>query len=727
MRSSYKPFLISEFKTGLYNYLQPWIRPNEAFDPLENACIYRGCLNKRKGYSLLGEMAYRDNGISIETGDGGTSYSGTLSVTPIVPGSLYVTDGVESFQDNGDGTLTGSNGGSGTINYSTGEWALLFSATVTLGVVIRAGYTYYPRTASTVLDEPIMAIKTFIDESNDSKKLVVCNTKRAAVYNANTNSFDPLYEVSQIIWTGDGTNTSFTSTSGWINLAPYSISVTDGTSTIVDDGVGGLSASGNFDSGGTVDYISGVITLNFTAAPATTVNITLICDLSGDYFSGDFSNFFNATNWKPTTTATAYLYLTNTVDRVTLFDGSNLSRPAFPITQANKISYTNDIATCLDVSVYKNRLLLVRPKMVGNSFPDGQSIRWSALFNPTNTVADVTGNGGELSAPTSDWIQSDKFLRDTLICNFQNTAWSFKYTGSDFSPFRFDKLNSSKSCNAPYASIEYDERITAAGNKGLIACDGVNVQRYDIPIIDQFLDINQDWFELCFAEKLDTINQTWMLYPSNSSDTDRSDKALVYNFLENTWSIYDIPLSCLGLFYASSDACFNDFAVGGKYYNPETGSTWESSDFPWNEYAYQSLSPVMLGGTHDGRVVTLDTNTTDIDQPITATVLSTRWNPFVGLGSRTTFGYIDIYYEINRDCTFQIDFFVGNSSAVAAIRTLTLDGGTNDDFSWKRIYVNLTGEFIRMKMTTSSKADFKITGMILWAEPSGRLTPGATV
>jgi len=79
---------------------------------------------------------------SIGTGDGtATDFSGTLSYTPIVPGSVTVTDGNETFTDNGDGTLTGSAGGSGTINYYTGAISVSFASAPSSGADISVSYT----------------------------------------------------------------------------------------------------------------------------------------------------------------------------------------------------------------------------------------------------------------------------------------------------------------------------------------------------------------------------------------------------------------------------------------------------------------------------------------------------------------------------------------------------------------------------------------------------------
>lgn len=61
---------------------------------------------------------------------GSTLYSGTLAT---VSGKktcfgVVITDGVETFQDDKNGTLIGSAGGTGTINYATGAYSVTFNA-----------------------------------------------------------------------------------------------------------------------------------------------------------------------------------------------------------------------------------------------------------------------------------------------------------------------------------------------------------------------------------------------------------------------------------------------------------------------------------------------------------------------------------------------------------------------------------------------------------------------
>lgn len=55
------------------------------------------------------------------------------------PGSVSVTDGTETFSDDGEGVLTGDAGGSGTVDYDTGSGSVTFNtapATATDNVTI---------------------------------------------------------------------------------------------------------------------------------------------------------------------------------------------------------------------------------------------------------------------------------------------------------------------------------------------------------------------------------------------------------------------------------------------------------------------------------------------------------------------------------------------------------------------------------------------------------------
>lgn len=79
-----------------------------------------------------------------------TSFSGTLVNTPIEKNSLSVDYIISAVPytgiDDGNGNITGTNIVSGTINYLTGVWSIIFSIPVDNGTNITSDYTYYTHT-----------------------------------------------------------------------------------------------------------------------------------------------------------------------------------------------------------------------------------------------------------------------------------------------------------------------------------------------------------------------------------------------------------------------------------------------------------------------------------------------------------------------------------------------------------------------------------------------------
>lgn len=84
---------------------------------------------------------YQENWLQISsstpwTGDGSTTaFSTTISLTSsrIYHGSVIINDDVETFTDDGSGVLTGSDGGTGTIDYTSGAVSVTFNTAPTSG------------------------------------------------------------------------------------------------------------------------------------------------------------------------------------------------------------------------------------------------------------------------------------------------------------------------------------------------------------------------------------------------------------------------------------------------------------------------------------------------------------------------------------------------------------------------------------------------------------------
>jgi len=87
---------------------------------------------------------------TIGTGDGATvAFSGTASQFPVLPGTAVVTDGTEVFEDTSTSystsnvVLTGSLGGSGTLNMSTGVVNVTFATAPADGDSVQYSYIQF--------------------------------------------------------------------------------------------------------------------------------------------------------------------------------------------------------------------------------------------------------------------------------------------------------------------------------------------------------------------------------------------------------------------------------------------------------------------------------------------------------------------------------------------------------------------------------------------------------
>jgi hypothetical protein len=99
----------------------------------------------------IADAKYTDvSGENIGTGNGvAVTFTDTLAEITGVRDCFAVsaTDGTETFTDNGSGILTGSAGGTGTINYATGAISVTFAAAPANLQAITASYTWEDETA----------------------------------------------------------------------------------------------------------------------------------------------------------------------------------------------------------------------------------------------------------------------------------------------------------------------------------------------------------------------------------------------------------------------------------------------------------------------------------------------------------------------------------------------------------------------------------------------------
>lgn len=153
--SSFHQVLIGGYPSGgLMTDRKPLMLPDQAFSNLQNAYVWRNRVKKRLGTLGLGQLRRIFTATSI--GNSPALATWTISslyalVSPaiteiyaqIVPGSVILTDGVDTFIDQGNGFLRRQDGNlTSTINYVTS--AIVLHRTVATIRAFTATFNYYP-------------------------------------------------------------------------------------------------------------------------------------------------------------------------------------------------------------------------------------------------------------------------------------------------------------------------------------------------------------------------------------------------------------------------------------------------------------------------------------------------------------------------------------------------------------------------------------------------------
>jgi hypothetical protein len=445
---------------------------------------------------------------------------------------------------------------------------------------------------------------------------------------------------SEAYGTGDGTVGPYTHTAANIPLSRGSITITAAAQTAVDDGNGNFVTSPAGGTG-TVDYTSGAMSVTFNSVVAGAQAITVdydyypglpvmmvanfytatnsrqlivadtmyvnrynpstnrLEDISGATpYTGNNSNFFSSVNY-PDASNNPRLIFDNNKDPIQVYDGSTITDYGFTLT---------GVTTLVAMLLFqmKDRLLLLRTIEDGTVY--GRRIRISGTGVNCDVFDSTATGAGVIDIPDASWIFAAAFNRDDLVIFTEQSTWILQYTGNDTVPFTLNRLDSSRGSAAPYSGITYLNRTTTASPRGLILTDGYRVQRIDDKIPEySFNSIDQSHFNLCFAGSVDEDRDHYLIHPSPQQS--QSDRILVTNYEEDNFSVYRLPLSCMGNFIESFDTTWNDMLQFSNW--DEMAERFGN----WEAFSYTKGLPFAIGGGQNGQIWRLNVNGIE-DNPV---------------------------------------------------------------------------------------------------------------
>lgn len=710
---------------------------------------------KYYAYGLSGGTSYRES--RIVSGLNGTQTSPMVGVidsanknftltgrAPIAKGTVVVTGTtpLQVLNDDGAGNFTGA--GTGTVDYVTGAIAITFTSAPTGGTVevtyenaqnmvglinsINQTFTYagpvqLARGSVTITGST--PSQTFTD--NGIGYFVMPALDISNITNANpaevTTTVNHGYTTGdQVFITAVGGMTSINS------ALPYTITVT-GLNTFTVNGFDS-SLLPSYTSGGTVqkligtvNYLTGAISITLPTAPTAgtviviydampddpvmmiatyvtnanvkrtivastkyinfydTVTNTLV-DITTTPYTGTKFDFFTWTNYTSPSNQPRLIF-SNNKDVIQQYDGSVVSDYVYQMDGVTTL-------TCSFMVEFKDRLILLRTTEDGVIYP--QRIRVSGTGANSDDFRITATGAGFIDIPDGSWIKGADFNRDDLLIFTENSTWVMKYTGNDTTPFVIDRIDESRGSDATFGVITYLNKTSAVSRRGLIVSDGYKVERQDDNIPDfSFNEISGTNFDLCFAGSIDNDKDHYLIYPPASQDI--STRILVTNYDEDNYSIYRLPLSCMGTAISSRDIDWNDLSVFNDW------DSFAQQYNNWNSFGFNSGAPFTLGGGHHGEIWKLG----DIegeDNPVRIRnielvpgsdeflKITTDWNNYSKNGGDPTMGSDYIFFtgiqgmvELNNR-QFPIEEIIDNNTftinAKTAIipRKLTTDFGT---------------------------------------------------
>lgn len=707
-----QPLFIGPYNLGVQQNLKPFMIPEEAFVDMLNVYVFRGRVEKKAGYQLLGRLRHvftgivtapditsADSTIDLKTRLGipvtevNSSISSGFTVTIGAPTSQVLTDllAPDPLQPVGDNVnispynpVLGIT--SAVVNYSTGiitlVWTGVFGAS---SVTITA--SYFPGL-------PVMGIRNReIPTAVNTEQTIFFDTVYA--YSFAGGSFQKLQSTLPVTWSGtdyqqfwstnfkedDVNNPLFWVTNNVPGLHAYEVTAFAGAaagppSTVTVT----TSTANNYALGDIVSFA------NLTGAAAANNGLIGTVTVIGNPFTISNPATGVWTNDAATTgiVAGSRLIAQNTAaqDGIRVYNGN---------TWGNFNPMVNGLTVvtgCLMIVPFKGRLVLLSTWEGNNSTTSinyEQRARWSQNVGQGGNILDqgvgwrddIAGRGGYTDAATNEQIISCGFVKDELIVYFERSTWKLIYTGNEISPFIWQRINSELGAESTFSATQFDNGLLAFGNVGIHTSNGSAVERIDTPIPDEVFNAHNNTDGPLRTSSIRDFFQE-IVYFAYADDEDNTggaggkisfpNKMIVYNYRNNTFSFYDDNATCFGPFQRVADVPWSSLT------SPFTWAAWNQ---PWNSGSLKAQFPSVAFGNQQGFVEIIQPFFTSNDSSLWVqnivgnTVTSPQHNLFEG--QYVIFRNADGMTNLN-NLTFQIQNVLDEN-------TFTIDGSPTGTYN----------------------------------------------
>jgi hypothetical protein len=219
------------------------------------------------------------------------------------------------------------------------------------------------------------------------------------------------------------------------------------------------------------------------------------------------------------------------------------------------------------VSTPDRHLVVFGANPQGSTTYDRMTIRFSDQESLSTWNAQITNTAGEQRLGTGTNIEAVEKGRGQIFVWTDADVYSMQFIGPPFT-FSFSVLGEISGTISKNAATTIEGASFWMGVDNFYMYDGA-VRTLPCPVLQHvFDDFNQVQREKVFAGQNIKFNEIWWFYPS--ADSDDIDKYVIYNYIDNNWSIGTLDRTA----WVDSNVFANPLTVDktGLQFNQEVGT-----------------------------------------------------------------------------------------------------------------------------------------------------------
>ena len=215
-------------------------------------------------------------------------------------------------------------------------------------------------------------------------------------------------------------------------------------------------------------------------------------------------------------------------------ESSGTDTRAIPFSSLGSASDTPTLALQIMMSEVDRHIICFGSNAVGSSTIEPLLVRWSDTENAADWTPTATNQAGGVKLSAGSSIIGALKTRQEILIWTDIGITSMRFVGQPFI-FTFNEVAKGPSMISPNACVNANNSVYFMDRGGFYTYTG-SAQRLPCTVLDYiFTDINLGQLYKVFAAANEDNNEVMFFYPSSSSD--EIDRYVIYNYLEQVWSI----------------------------------------------------------------------------------------------------------------------------------------------------------------------------------------------